>query len=226
MNGMVLLKGLVMVAVCALALPAASLTLGFTETFDADASGWVDATSGPLTWVASGGPDGSGYVESSFGSIHDPGTVQFRGGPASSGGNFAGDWLTEGVSFLSAQVIHDAPVPVTFFFRVTTGVNFPAAVGIVPIPVLPGQWTDIGLQIYEANPLIILEAGPGTFPTVFSAVTNVQVGVSVPVGFENAPFTYGLDDVRIVPEPGTGLLLAGGLVAVAIRRRGCRRVGA
>ena len=217
-----LLKRLgVLATLLAFASPAAALTVGFTETFGVDASGWVNATSGPLTFVASGGPDGSSYVETTFGSINDPGTVHFRGNIANfaSGGAFAGDWITEGVSFLSADVIHDAPAPVNFFFRITTGVNFPAHVGLVVIPVLPGVWTNIGLEIFEANPFLIPEAGPGTFNTVFSNVTNVQVGVSVPVALENVPFTYGLDNVTIIPEPGTGLLLGGGLVAMAVRRR-------
>jgi PEP-CTERM motif len=52
-----------------------------------------------------------------------------------------------------------------------------------------------------------------------SNVINLQVGVSVPLEYELVPFTYGLDKVTIVPEPATGALLAGALLAIA----GCRR---
>ena len=217
-NGISVWRGLVCAAVLALASPASALTVPFTETFATDASGWLNATSGSLTWVASGGPDGSSYVESTFGSINDPGTVQFRGNISNfaSGGAFAGDWVNA-VNFLSADVIHDAPVPVSFFFRITTGVNFPAHAGVVVVPVLPNVWTNIGVAISSTNPLLVSEFG--TFEDTFNAVTNVQVGVSVPVAFENVPFTYGLDNVQIVPEPGTASLLSLGLAGLAIRRR-------
>jgi hypothetical protein len=73
------------------------------------------------------------------------------------------------------------------------------------------------------NPLLIPE-GPFTFAQIFGNVTNVQIGVSAPVAIENVPFTYGLDRVRIVPEPATGALLAGGFALLGwLRRRprGC-----
>ena len=204
-----------------ISVPALALTVPFVEDFAADASGWLDAVSAPLTWNAAGGPDGSSYVSSTLGSINDPGTVQFRGNISNfaSGGALAGDW-TSSVSSLSAQVRHDAQVPLNFFFRVTTGVNFPAHVGIVPVPVLPNTWTEISVLINPNNPLLVPEFG--TFAGTFGAVTNVQVGVSVPLAFENVPFTYDLDQVSIVPEPGTAALLGVGLLGVALRRRAGR----
>jgi hypothetical protein len=206
----------------ALAAPASALTVPFVEDFSANASGWVDATSGPLTWNASGGSDGGAYVSSTLGSINDPGTIQFRGQAVNgaSGGAFAGNWIGA-VSVLSAQVIHDAPTPLNFFFRITTGANFPAHVGVVPVPVMPNTWTEITLAIYEGNPLLISEFG--SFATTFGAVTNVQLGVSVPLALEGVPFTYGLDKVQIVPEPGTAALLGGGLALLGVRGRRSRR---
>lgn len=210
-----------LVSALALAAPAAAVTVPFVEDFAVGTSGWVNAVSAPLTFVASGGPDGSSYVSSTLGSINDPGTIQFRGNAANgaSGGALAGDWIASGVSVLDAWVRHAAPMPVSFFFRITTGANFPAFAGVVPIPVAPNTWTQISLAIAPGNPLLIPE-GPFAFTQIFGAVTNVQVGVSVPLAVENVPFTWGLDRVRIVPEPATGTLLAGGLALLGgIRRR-------
>jgi hypothetical protein len=178
----------------------------------------VDAVSGPLTFHASGGPDGGSYVSTTRGSINNPGTIQFRGNAANgaSGGAFVGDW-DGNVTLLSADVIHDSPDPLTFFFRITSTPGS-AFVGVVPVPVLPNVWTEISLAIDPLNPLLIAE-GPVSFSTVFGNVLNLQVGVSVPVAQEGVPFTYGLDKVAIVPEPATAALLAGGLLAIAVRRR-------
>jgi hypothetical protein len=50
-------------------------------------------------------------------------------------------------------------------------------------------------------------------------VTNVQVGVSVPLALESVPFTYGVANVQIVPEPGTAALVGFGLVGLAASAR-------
>jgi hypothetical protein len=208
----------------ALAAPATAVTAPFVEEFAVGTSGWVNAVSGPLTWVAAGGPDGSSYVSSTLGSINAPGTIQFRGNAANgaSGGAFAGDWIASGVSVLDAWVRHDAPMPVSFFFRITTGTNFPAFAGVVPVPVAPNTWTQISLAIDPGNPLLIPE-GPFTFAQIFGAVTNVQIGVSVPLALENVPFSWDVDRVQIVPEPATGTILTGGLALLGwLRRRPTR----
>lgn len=207
----------------ALAAPAAAVTLGYVEDFGADAVGWTAATSGPLTWNASGGPDGGSYVATTLGSINNPGTIQFRtNGAASSGGNFQGDWLGAGVSVITAQVFHDATAPLNFFFRITTGSNSPGVVGIVPVPVLPNTWTPISFTISPSNPLMVIEGPPSFFNTVFGNVTQVQVGVSAPVELVDVPFTYGLDKVTVVPEPGTAASLGLGLALLAWRQRRAR----
>jgi hypothetical protein len=88
------------------------------------------------------------------------------------------------VSVISAEVIHDAPVPLTFFFRFA---GAGAMVGVAP-PVAPNTWTTISIAI---DPLVLTPAG-GTYAGVMSNVVNLQVGVQVPLELENVPFTYGL----------------------------------
>jgi len=208
-------------AVVAFAAPVSAVTVPFTEDFSVNASGWLNATSGPLTWNATGGPDGGSYVSSTLGSLSGNGTIQFRANDSAnaSGDAFVGNWITSGVSVISAEVFHDAPQAITFFFRFAGAgamVGFPASG-----PVAPNTWTTISVVI---SPGTLTPAG-GSFATTMAAISNLQIGVSVPVELESVPFTYGVDKVTIVPEPATAGMLAGGLTLMAIggRRRAARR---
>ena len=218
-----MIRAVLLLGMLGLAAPVGAATTGFVEDFAVDASGWTNS-GGPLTWVASGGPDGGSYVSFNGPSINDPGTIQFRtSSAAASGGNFAGSWLSPGINVLSASVLHDAPGPVNVFFRITTGTNSPALIGIVPVPVLSNTWTTVSLTLFPGNPLIIPEGPPSIYNTVLSNVTNIQVGFAVPVELEGQNFNYGLDKVTIVPEPATAGILASGLVLLAAGRRRARR---
>jgi hypothetical protein len=211
------MQKLVIAIALAMATPAGALTAPFTEDFATSTSNWLNATSGALTFNATGGPDGGSYVSTTAASINNPGTIQFRANAANdaSGDAFVGNWTGGAVTELSADVIHDAPDALTFFFRISAG---PAFIGVVPVPVQPNVWTHISLAIDPSNPLLIPE-GPVTFASVFGNVQNLQIGVSVPVADEGVPYTYGLDKVTIVPEPVTGALLSGGLIALSWRGR-------
>src|SRR5688572_1100018 len=124
----------------ALAAPSGALTVPFTEDFTSNASGWINATNGALTFNASGGPDGGSYVSSTLGSISGNGTIHFRANDAAnaSGDAFVGNWIGN-VSVLSAQVYHDAPVALNFFFRFS---GAGAMVALLP-SVAPNTWTPI-----------------------------------------------------------------------------------
>ena len=84
------------------------------------------------------------------------------------------------------------------FVRFASPFNFPGAVGVVFIPVLPGQWTPISVDIQEGNPQFITFETTD-FNTVFSNVGNVQVGVSVPPALagQDIDFTFDIDKVTI-----------------------------
>jgi hypothetical protein len=204
-------------AVLALAAPVSAVTVPFSEDFSADAAGWLNTTSGPLTWNAAGGPDGSAYVSTNAPSQGAPqGTIHFRANDAAnaSGDAFVGNWITSGVDLISAYVIHDAPAPVTFFFRFA-GPGGGNAMVAITAPVAPNTWTQISSLI---SPAALTSAG-GSFGVTMANVLNLQVGVIADAPEIGMPFTYGVDQVTIVPEPATAGMLACGLVLLAAGRR-------
>lgn len=215
-----LLLSCALAAVLLAAQAAANPIVPFVETFEDDA-GWTDVNENPLVHVPTGGADGGGFVTNTITPVLG-GTIFAQGRPdeMASGGAFTGDWITGGVTELRAFVRHDAPVPVSVFFRITCcGANFPAQIGVVPIPLPPStDFQEITLDLDLSNPLLIPEAG--TVAQNLSSVTNLQVGAEATTGF-SGPITFDLDLVRIVPEPGTALLTGLGLASLSLvsRRR-------
>jgi len=215
-------KGVAFVGVMSLAANAA--VVPFTEAFSADSANWGDSASAPLAWSATGGVD-NGFASGMFSFQNaqaNADLIMLRSSAAmgSSGGALFGNWIADDLSGFSAYVRHDAGVPLTFFVRFADPANFPGAVGIIPVPVPSGEWTQINVPLPNPSPALIFE-GPFGYSDVFDNIGRVQLGVRVPQALAgtNTNVTFGLDNVSIVPEPATLLLLgAGGLVAMARRR--------
>lgn len=198
----------------------------FTEDFAADNAAWKDAAGADLAFVASGGPDSSGFVTSAFSfasaNANDPLTlIRGQDNYDSSSDAFVGNWISEGVTQFSAWVRHNAPAPLPMFARFATPVNFPGAAGIQFAPVLPNTWTLLTIEISPTSPQIVYEGPGATYNSVFGNVGNIQIGVSVPdalAGFTQV-LTIDVDQPTITPEPATlGLFSLGGLML--LRRRG------
>ena len=203
----------------------------FTEHFATDAANWADAAGTfNLDYVPAGGPDGNGYVsdELNFELLVDADTPTiFRAHQVfgSSGGAFAGNWISDGVGSFSANVRHDLPVPVNFFTRFASPINFPGAIAIEFVPVFPNTWTEVTFTIDENNPQFVSFEGTD-FATVFNNVGNVQVGIEVPTGFGGSMIDYRFDvdvaSIQPVPEPATSVWVGGlvwAFVGVLRRRR-------
>ena len=179
----------------------------FTETFDTGHSNWLDVAEMLLDYNATGGNPG-GYIADTPAMFDSGGTI-FRGHDnfMSSGNAFVGDWVADGVTTLSFDVLHDSPVDMTFLARIATSsgfsTNFPAFIAFNPVPVSAGSWSTVTLNVTNTSPFLINEgAGVGaTHATVFSNVLKIQI-LAEPV-----------------PEP-TGLAGAlGSLIALVIGAR-------
>jgi len=209
---------------------AADLTNPFTEDFNAGANNWLGGGFLPPTDFSTGGVGDSGYIGAETGfEFSDPGgfNVVFRGntgllpGTDASGGNFFGDWISNGVTEFSFSIRHDIPVPVTVFARIAAnsfGSAFPGAVAVNFAPVAAGEWTEVSFDISADNPAFVTFEG-STFESIFSNVGFLQIGVTAPDALLGDPTLYdvGLDNVSIVPAPASLLGLAP--IALAARRR-------
>ncbi len=218
------------VGLCALALGGTTFAggpaIGFVEDFDNDSAFWFNSPANmPADWSPTGSVDGGAYITETFdfsNSAFEDTPVFFRAQDefGSSGGAFEGDYIAGGVTGLTYQFRHNAPVPLTPFARFSSPLNFPGAIGIQFAPVLPGEWSKVFIPINEFAPNFVSFEG-SDFNTIFSDIGHLQLGISVPAALEGSPLSvvFDVDKVQLVPTPGVGALLAFGALAAGRRRR-------
>lgn len=213
------------------------LTVPFTETFSANASGWLaGVTNNPVVWHATGGIDNSSYISytstftSGAGGSYPgvPGTlaptILMRGNSANdaSGDAFVGDWITGGVISLTLSVRHNYDTALDAYAYLHNGSPGQAAsLSNALFTIAPDTWTTITINITDSNPPF-LSYGAGNFNGVFSNIQNLGLGLYLPGSTEFTDFTFDIDNVSIVPEPTTAMFLvvaALGMLFVALRRR-------
>lgn len=194
------------------------------EDFVSNNSNWLNGTSANATWVSSGGVDGGGFITST-GMVADTGfgTIVFRGNAASdaSGDAFVGNWLPGGVSVFSAFVRHNASTNLGIFARLDAGAG--KAGSSVDFSVAPNTWTQLSVAIVD-SPGSFQSFGAGNFTSVFGNIQNIQFAVSPNAALASQTFTFDIDKVSAVPEPGAlGLLFAGAAIFGTIRARSLLR---
>ena len=209
-----------------LSTTASAFVATFTEDFNADTANWTNGLSAPLTHVASGGPDGSGYASTSLNFLtfaEDDSAVAFRAESFTnpSGGAFFGDWTNPDVLTFSFAVRHNAPTPLTYFVRFASPFNFPGGIAVNFVPVFSNTWTEVSIDIDPSNPQFVSFEGM-TFDDVFTNLGRIQIGVNTPAALANADteITFDIDNATVaVPEPASISLLAlTGLIAARRRR--------
>jgi hypothetical protein len=231
-----LARSLRAVSVLSLALLASALTAGsalavstFTETFDTDASNWLDGVSAAPTWNASGGVGDSGHISylapffnSGSGGFGDPLRLMFRGNAAddASGGAFVGDWIADGVLTLSVAVRHNHSSALNLYTRIAGFGGAGASLANSAIyTIAPDTWTTITIPITDANPPFV-SYGASNFEGVFSNVQNLQIGLYLPANTDFAALRMDLDDVAVlVPEPASLGMVGLGLGTLMLGRR-------
>src|SRR5438552_3698184 len=177
---------------------AVATTIPFTEPFTSDAANWRNASGAAnATWLATGGADTGGYISQEYNFVSSvvggPPVVLLRGQSnfGSSGNNFFGNWIADGVTEFRIWVRHNAPTNVTFFARFASPAAFPGAFAeLTPIP--PGAWTRLTVPITADNPQFITFEG-SDFATVFSNVGRVQIGVDIPDSLAGVDAAYSFD---------------------------------
>lgn len=203
----------------------------FTETFDTNASNWLNGASAAPTYFSSGGVDDSGYISYApatftsgasgpFGA--PPLQILFRGNDSAnaSGDAFVGNWLADGIVLLSITVRHNYTSSLNLYARFDAGSGAAASLAYdSEFAIAPNTWTTITIPITESNPPF-LSYGAGTFNGVFSSIQNLQFGLYLPASTEFTNLRMDIDNVSIVPEPTSAVLVVlGGIGALMFRRR-------
>lgn len=198
--------------------------LPFTESFEANASGWVLGNNVAPTWVSNGGASQSAYISGSASVIGTSfGTIVFRANAANdaSGDAFVGNWLTAGVTSFSAYVRHNADVALNFYARFDAGSG--RAASSVNFLVNPNSWTLLELPITNATTSFQSYGAAGTgataFNTILGGVQNVQIALAVDEANAGKTVTVDLDGVSMVPEPRVGTLTAIASFVLLLGRR-------
>lgn len=221
---------LAVIAGATIATTAQAVTT-FTETFDTNASGWLNNASGAPVHSTTGGVGDSGYISytSTFTSGASgpfgapPLQTLMRGNNAAnaSGDAFVGDWLAPAatVDFLTVAVRHNYTATLNFYARLDAGGGNAASLAShADFAIAPNTWTTISIPIVNNNPPF-LSYGGGDFTSVFSNIQNVQLGLYVPASTTFTDFKFDIDNVGITTIPETSSVALLGVGALGLLRR-------
>lgn len=210
------------------------LTVPFTETFSTNDSNWLNGDSSAPTWHSTGGIGDTSYISwtapefTSSGGFGDPLKIMFRANNSAdaSGDAFVGNWISGGVIYLTLSVRHNYDTDLNFYARLagTGGAGASLSNDESLFGIAPNTWTTITIEITDSDPPFT-SYGSSTFNGTFSNIQNLQFGLYLPDATTFTNLRLDVDNVSIVPEPGTSALLVAGALGAAFaawRRRKSR----
>ena len=198
---------------------ASAIVVGQLDDFqNGTLQGWTGGAT-PSN-VASGGPAGSGdrylEIDAANGKLGTYNRTQWTG-----------NYSSAGVGALRFALNNAGPDPVAVRISVI-GPTAATAFTTANETVLPAQsgWVLVDFALDEAS--LTRTSGTATLAQTLASVTKLLLRhdpdpISPPGESNLVSATLGIDNVTALPEPGSALLLASGLTALASLRRACRR---
>lgn len=195
--------------------PAAWAT---SSSFSATEEGWtaLGDSAGPLTWVASGGNPG-GHVE-----INDAvlGGVTFYVAPAAFLGNRSAA-LGSLLRFDLMQVYSGSPAQFDDADVVLVGGGNTLAFDTADNPA-NGTWTSYAIPLLAGGWRLNTLSGAVASQAQLAATLGDLTALRIRAEYRTGADLGKLDNVSLVPEPGSWALWAAGLLALCSRLRGGR----
>lgn len=205
-------SALVFVFLLLTANTAVAVTVPVESGFDADLEGWTCDPSSACSWSASGGNPG-GYVHYSV----EPFTTAIIAPTA-----YLGDWSDldeQGSLLLDFRVISLGLFVQEGLGNYTAQISGPGGTASASLetPVDELGWVTVEVPVQESA----WDVSAGSWPALLGDVQDLRVSALNIINVEVQ--ADGIDNVRLVPEPGTALLLSVGLLALARQRVDARR---
>lgn len=195
--------------------------LAVTSTFDTDAEGWSAQgdIEGPLTWSATGGnPGGNVFIDDLT-----TGGVTYFVAPSLFLGNFAGAFGSQ-LTFDLMQRYPGGPNQFDAEDVILSGGGFTVVYDTANNPVNNG-WTSYSVPLSAAGWRLNTLSGIAPTEEQFIAVLSNLSSLRIRAEYQTGADVGYLDNVALVPEPTTVLMLLSGIGCVAFAARRKRRAG-
>jgi len=208
-----------LVVTCLLTALACPSEASVISTFSSDLDGWTELNlqsvvpnEGFVSW-ASGGGNGGGYARFEGGSSDTDGAT---GIVAPS--KFLGSWTAYdgvGTLYFDHKIFDTGDLGTFSNYRVgLTGLDGSQAVWTGSQPAGTTDWETLAVPIQSGSWTILTGTWSGLLNNMAGLAIQIEMVANVSQGD-----TTGIDNVRLIPEPGTLALLALGAAGFLARRR-------
>lgn len=192
------------VAACLTAMAMTANAFGVISTFDTDFDGWTQTTG--ISWQGAGGNPGGHLMFNDFGPAN--------GGQLFAPTSFHGDWLS--LYGVGGSFSLDYQLKTTLFDAFPSWVKITGSGGVIgrnfPVFSSPTGWVNINIGLAQPNWAVL----GGTWSGCLSDVTEVLIFMSASSTSDEVTC---VDNIQVVPEPGSIAALTYGTAMILGRRR-------